>query len=500
MSAFADFVAHINSMAPDGATTQAAPPDSDNVPAVPEENLSVSPDPAAPACDPGQDAMAESSEPAAPADPPPADAPDNVCVPGDDSLSSLLPDQTTAAELASLPADDQMMLNLGGPETLRSYQEGKASAAETQRKLREGEQLSKDIHADREREIVEANRIYQATGQIPQTTHNFAWVEIKEGRQMTQAERMDAMLKAQGKTHPEMDDIVQDNRDPAYLTKEEFQDEFRNRHQAEWDQCDADHWFRGPTYRCQEGVDEKYGGESFKAWDKERSQRRLREIQAVANNIEGVASSGPTSLAGRVVGSIVDHAIGDGTREWEEKLAVVGGLIDNGVLPAVAGGKAMKRTSGGGGGGGGGGDGGGEGGGGEGGGDPPPEPTSGTPPVSPTERAAQIQAEIDDLRAVRQATQEELDLANQAATDLINVTLNNPPSARDYPQQLGRHPAETRTLLENIRDNPAIHGNEAASNADGLLTEIARLEEINQRMQARVYELSEERQRLRRRN
>src|SRR5262249_12041511 len=105
---------NVLSAAPDAETTQASPPDSDNVPALPEENLSVSPNPA-PTYDPSQDLLAESSEPAAPADPPPADAPDNVCVPGDDTPSSPPPDQP-AAEPAPLPPDEQNMLNIGGPD------------------------------------------------------------------------------------------------------------------------------------------------------------------------------------------------------------------------------------------------------------------------------------------------------------------------------------------------------------------------------------------------
>src|SRR5262249_15289040 len=102
---------------------------------------------------------------------------------------------------AALPIDEQNVLNAGGDSALKSYQEGKALSPELQ----------------------EAHRIYKTTGQVPQTKHPFAWIEMMEGRVMNRAERMDAMLAAQGKQLPV---------DTRYLTLEEFKDEVEAREKA----------------------------------------------------------------------------------------------------------------------------------------------------------------------------------------------------------------------------------------------------------------------------
>jgi hypothetical protein len=199
-----------------------------------------------------------------------------------------------------------------------------------------------DVHALEQavQELKAAHNIYLRTGKVPPTKASWSGIEIKTGTPMSRAERYDAMVKKLGIDGQiaKILDVKMDNRDPDYLTKEEFNDEFYARRNAEWDACDADHWFKGPTFKCQREVDAKYGGESFVAWRDARDQdlaRRYREFQQKA---EGVINSGAFSLAGRVVGRSVGGERGE---QWG---AIVGGMLDAAAV-VYAGSKAPSADA-----------------------------------------------------------------------------------------------------------------------------------------------------------
>lgn len=177
-------------------------------------------------------------------------------------------------------------------------------------------------------EVAEAHRIYMSTGQIPQTKTPFSWIEIKIGRLMSRSERYDTMMVKQGKPFAEVGDVTGDNRDPEFLTRQEFHDEFWARYHAEWEQCDKDHWFKGPTFKCQRGVDEKYGGPGFKVWRDNRQWQLYLQIQAVQEKIEGVVNSGGVATAGRAIGGLAAAVSGHDVLAWSEGAASLGSLGD----------------------------------------------------------------------------------------------------------------------------------------------------------------------------
>lgn len=236
--------------------------------------------------------------------------------PAPDPITSLLtaPVKDTTPSKAkkpdTLPADENIIGADFGDEALHLYQQEK----------------------ERAQEVKTAHEIYMKTGKIPQTKASFAWIEIKEGRLMTRTERYDlmvaAMIKEQGdpeQTTPLVDDVVNDNRDPEYLTKQEFHDEFWGREQKEWHGCEDEYWLPGSIDRCQRRVDEKYGGEAFKAWRDNQEREMYRRVQVVQNKIDAVANSGPGSLAGRAIGRAI------GGEKWEEFGAALGGWADTGL-------------------------------------------------------------------------------------------------------------------------------------------------------------------------
>jgi|GEM_PF-5261615 hypothetical protein len=177
-------------------------------------------------------------------------------------------------------------------------------------------------------ELTAAHNVYLKTGKVPPTRNPWSWFEIKTGKPMSRAERYDAMVKklGNGSQFAELGDVTNDNRDPEYLTKQEFSDEFWARYHKERDACDEAHWFRGPTRKCQDKVAAKYGGERFVAWRESRRQELYRQYQLYQQKVEGVISSGPVSLAGRVIGRLT------GGEKWEEFLAGVGSLGDAGMV------------------------------------------------------------------------------------------------------------------------------------------------------------------------
>jgi hypothetical protein len=182
----------------------------------------------------------------------------------------------------------------------------------------------------RQNELVEAHKAYKSTGQIPQTKKPYAWIEIKEGRMMTRAERMDAMLKAQGKPLPTMDMLGNGEVDQEYLTFEEFKQEVLKRAAGEKQQCEEDHTFRGPTNKCKDDVNDKYGGKGFQEYDRAESQKKLVQIQAVADRIEDTKNAGPLKLAGKAIGRSIGYAVAgdEGAEIGDDIGGMVGGAGD----------------------------------------------------------------------------------------------------------------------------------------------------------------------------
>lgn len=117
------------------------------------------------------------------------------------------------------------------------------------------------------------------------------------------------MLKLESKDFATMGDVLDGNRLPDSLTKYEFKEELMERHHEDHDQCDKNHWFKGPTYHCQDEVDKKYGGPGFRTWREQRHNDLRERIEQAQAKIENVANSGPASLAGRGLGYAAGYLI-----------------------------------------------------------------------------------------------------------------------------------------------------------------------------------------------
>jgi hypothetical protein len=242
------------------------------------------------------------------------DAPTTKVQPGESSLEQV-------AERVGLDPEELVRANprikdpalLSAGQSIRLPEEAKLSA----RPDVEWPQCPTDTNADPRREVAEAHRIYKETGQVPQTQNQRAPIEIKEGRLMSRAERYDAMLAEQGKANPQVNDLVRDKRDPDYLTKQEFHDEFFKREEAEWKRCRDDYIRPGKIDKCQSAVLEKYGGPGIKEWRDDGRRVHYQQWQHAERQIDAIKNSGPIGLAGRGVG----HAI-DGLKGQE-----VGGVI-----------------------------------------------------------------------------------------------------------------------------------------------------------------------------
>jgi hypothetical protein len=188
-------------------------------------------------------------------------------------------------------------------------------------------------YMDRTEEVVEANRVYRTTGQIPPTKSPLFPIEIKEGRTMTRAERYDAMVikLGRGKTIAQIDDITYDNRDPDYLSQGEFKEEYWARYHAERDDCYDEYFWPKYERRCIRQVQEKYGGESFIAWREARERDLAYRIQVAKAQIDNVAGSGAIATLGRASGYIAARLLGHDEQEalgWSETVATIGGLGD----------------------------------------------------------------------------------------------------------------------------------------------------------------------------
>ena len=247
-----------------------------------------------PTCHPGDDPSAELNGSATPANPLTTKPPDNAC---------------------RLPEDEQNVLFTQGPGVLKSYQQGMA------------------LHADRQREVVEANRVYNATRQIPQTKNHFARIEITEGRLMDQAERMDALLKEKGWKFPDLDpDTVRHVDYSAYLTVEEFRAETIKRMKAEQNECGGD-------IKCQVDVEFKYGGPKYKESEQASCRQMVRDIE---EHMESMKNTGPASVGAKVLGEAVCGPVGsliggDKGAEFGKQLCQVAGGIGDVVVGMKAG-------------------------------------------------------------------------------------------------------------------------------------------------------------------
>lgn len=225
----------------------------------------------------GQTSCSVAAPVAPPSDPKPAP-------PGDPLTAAVITANLSQKAGGSLSPDEQFYKSQFGDEVLKYYRDQKQSSVE----------------------VRTAHDIYEKTGQIPQTKHPFAWIEIKEGRVMTRGERYDAMIQKQGKPNPVTGDLVDDNRDPEYLTKEEFHDEFWAREKKEFSNCSDEYTRPGKIYKCQKEVDEKYGGEEFKAFEANRDAALRAAYQEYSQRVDAVVNSGPVSLTGRAIGQTID--------------------------------------------------------------------------------------------------------------------------------------------------------------------------------------------------
>lgn len=273
--------------------------------------------PPAPVCRPGDDPLADVDAPGAAPNPLEQASPAWCPVATNPGSHLPAPDHPVAKAAASAPAalphDEQVVLNFAGPAALKLYQQDKAE----------------------KREVQEAHRVFVATGQITQTKTPFAWIEILLGKPMTRSERYDAMLAAQGKPIAVKDDVDRDERDPVFLTKDEFDAEFWARETAEWNQCADDYIRPGKIHKCQRAVNEKYGGESFVAWRSEQEALAAAQWREVSARIDGVANSGAVATAGRLIGGVAGWATGHDMLTWSEHGAAIGGLGDA-ALPLAA--------------------------------------------------------------------------------------------------------------------------------------------------------------------
>jgi hypothetical protein len=245
------------------------------------------------------------------------------------SMKSKLDDAKTdyarkVFERENLPPDEKMMLGLRGEQGLAEYQQQK-------REVRD--------------EYTQARRAYETTGKVPPDLKHWAPIEIKRGEPMSRAERYDVMTKNQGKDHQELGDIQDDNRDPDYMTKDEFKEEFWAREKKEYNQCDDDYTRPGKIDACQRAVDEKYGGPGFKDWRDQQESAVAAQWRETQGKIDGVVNSGPAGLAGRVVGRSIGYAFGGdkGADFGEELGGAIGGLGDG--LAATYNDKAQMDTT-----------------------------------------------------------------------------------------------------------------------------------------------------------
>lgn len=239
------------------------------------------------------------------------------------------------------------------PQAGQTPQAGQASAEELPpdelfSKTFFGDDFLKTYQKDK-KDLASAHEAYVKTGKIPQASTHFTVIEIKEGKAMSRAERYDAMVAAMNKKQGGagesailLGDVENDNRDPDYLTKEEFHDEFWAREKKEYNACEDDYIRPGKIDKCQREVDEKYGGESFKDWRDKQEEAAYHEYQKYQEKVEGVANSGPGGLVGRVVGRAI------GGEKGEEWGAAIGGLGDTIMsVGAEMRGKSVEESGGG---------------------------------------------------------------------------------------------------------------------------------------------------------
>src|SRR5262249_40569474 len=93
----------------------------------------------------------------------------------------------------------------------------------------------------------------------------------------------------------------------------------------------------------------------------------------------------------------------------------------------------------------------------------------------------------------------ELNKTNVKAGELINEAQHTPPRTHDYPEQMGRHPDETRARLTEIRDNEKVYGQKAAQAARKFLEELDTADVVLKDLRQPINHLAEQRRQLKRR-
>jgi hypothetical protein len=177
------------------------------------------------------------------------------------------------------------------------------------------------VHEGRleQEEVQEANRMWLATGKIPQTSTPFSWAEIKTGTRMNRAQRYDLMTRLQGKDMQLIGDIYANHFDPEFLNPFEYVQEFWTRYNKDIDWCDDEYTRPGPTYRCEQDVNAKYGGPGYREWKEEEYLKAYQRYLHYTEQLESMQSGGIVSLAGRVGGYAAGALSGNDALAWSEK-------------------------------------------------------------------------------------------------------------------------------------------------------------------------------------
>jgi hypothetical protein len=276
--------------------------------------------------------------PAKQADPVPAGPPASKQAPLKDPLDTSLA-QLKLKSRTELPPDELYFKSAYGDQALREYQAYKKEHQEDA-KLPADEKVMSAVcgreclqtYRESKKEFFEARQSYLKTGQVPPLKHH-APVEIIVGEAMTRAERYDANLVRQGlsPSYSKMNVDV----DPAFLTKDEFREEWLARGKAELQACDDEYIRPGKKQKCAIEVKKKYMGEEYM----EASWAATAAEWNGGAYIEKIKNSGPLGLTGRLIGRGVAEITGGDPRKYEEIGGAFGDLGDT-----VAGGYAAVKA------------------------------------------------------------------------------------------------------------------------------------------------------------
>ena len=152
-------------------------------------------------------------------------------------------------------------------------------------------------------DLAQAHRVFEATGQIPQTKHPFAWIEIQTGKMMTQAERYDAFMTKIGKNPRDVAFYENNiNIDPVYITPEEFHAQHKARiadvQRELHDECHTGAMRFQPLARpdCERKILERNTNPQYIA-ERDEVHRKDREFYQKSNeHTEAVVNSEPLAL------------------------------------------------------------------------------------------------------------------------------------------------------------------------------------------------------------